>query len=85
MTRLPSKPGASLVKIAVGIDGEGDRRVDAARFKRGAICSQISKSSRAVTRRGVHEAGTGILGDVLAGEQGHIEVVAVSAQWMRST
>ena len=37
----------------------------------------------AVAGRGMHEAGAGILGDMLAGEKRHIEIVTLPAQWMR--
>ena len=67
---------------AVGIDGEGDRGVDAARFECGAIFLPDLEVLGAVAGRGVHEARAGVLGDVLAGEQRHAEVVAVAAKGM---
>ena len=65
------------------VDGEGNLGVDAARFERGAIVLPDLEVLGAVAGRGVHKAGAGILGDMLAGEQRHIEIVTLPAQWMR--
>ena len=61
---------------AVLVDGVGDRRVDAARFQRARIRGPDVEVLAAVARRGVHEAGAGVVGDVVAVEQRHVEVVA---------
>ena len=56
------------------IDGEGDFGIDAcARAARCSFAVQISKSSHAVAGRRMHKSRAGILGDMLAGEQRHIE------------
>jgi hypothetical protein len=33
-----------------------------------------------MTGRGVHEAGTGVVGDVIASDQRHVEIIAAAAQ-----
>ena len=76
MTRLPVKPGACLGEGAVLVDGVGDRGVDAARFQRARIRRPDVEVLAAVAGRGVHEAGAGVVGDVVAGEQRHVEIVA---------
>jgi hypothetical protein len=73
-------------EAAIGTDGERDGGVDAARFQvAGALSIQMSKSSRPCPGGGVHEAGTGVVGHVVAVEQRHVELVAAgeSAQRMR--
>ena len=60
---------------AVGVDGERDRRVDAALFQLGAARHPDDVVVGAVAGRRVHEAGAGVVGDVIAVEQRHIEVV----------
>jgi hypothetical protein len=60
------------------VDGEGDFRVDAAR---GQILGRIHpgvKVLAAVAGCGVHEARAGIVGDVVAGDEGDVEVVAAA-------
>ncbi len=64
---------------AVLVDGVGDRRVDAARFERARVRGPDVEVLAAVARRGVHEAGAGVVGDVIAGEQRNVEVVAAIA------
>ena len=61
---------------AVLVDGVGDRRIDAARFERARVRGPDLEVLAAVARRGVHEAGAGVVGDVIAGEERHVEVVA---------
>ena len=61
---------------AVGVDGEGDGGVDAARDQAGLIGHPDLEVVAAVAGRGVHEAGAVLVGDVIAVEQGHSEVVA---------
>ena len=84
MTRLPVKPGACRGEGAVLVDGVGNGRIDAARFQRRAVGGPDVEVLAAVTRRGVHEAGAGVVGDVIAGEKRHVEVIAFAAQRMRS-
>ena len=85
MTRLPSKPGASLVKRAVGVDGEGDGGVDAALAQLGLVGHPDVEVVAAVAGRGVHEARAVLVGDVVAVEEGDVEVVARhAAQRMRA-
>ena len=55
---------------AVFIDGVGNRGVDAARFQRARIRGPDIEVFAAVAGRGVHEAGAGVVGDVIAFEQG---------------
>ncbi len=55
------------------VDGEGDGRVDAARFERGALAFPDLEVLGAVTGRGMDEARAGVLGHLLAGEQRHVE------------
>ena len=58
---------------AVGVDGEGDGGVDAARFERGGIRHPDLVVVGAVAGRGVHEAGAGVVGDVIAIKQRNVE------------
>ena len=60
---------------AVLVDGVGNRGTDAARFERARIRGPDIEVLAAMAGRGVHEAGAGIVGDVIAGEQRHDEVV----------
>ena len=62
-----------LGEVAIGIDGEGDRRVDASGLEPRTVFLPDLEVLGAMTRRGVDEAGAGVLGDMLAGEQRHIE------------
>ena len=65
---------------AVVVDGEGDRRVDAARFQIAAQAHPRVEILAAMAGRGMNEAGAGIVGDVIAGDQRDGEVVAASAR-----
>ncbi len=62
------------------VDGEGDDGVDAARFECGPIVLPHLEILGAVARRGMNEASAGVFGDMLAGEQRHVEIVAAAAQ-----
>ena len=73
---LAREAGRGLGEGAVLVDGVGDGGVDAARFERGLVFHPDVEVLAAVAGRGVHEAGAGVVGDVLAGEQGHLEFVA---------
>ena len=64
---------------AVGIDRVGDARVDAARRQLPAMRHPDVEVVAAMARRGVDEARAGIVGDVLAVEKRHVEVVADEA------
>ena len=63
-------------EAAVGIDGVGNGRVDAARGELRRIRRPDIEVVAAVAGRGVDEASAGIVGDVIAGQQRHFEVVA---------
>ena len=60
-------------EAAVGVDGVGDCGVDAARLELARIRRPDIEVFAAVTGRGVDEAGAGVVGDVIAGEQRHRE------------
>jgi hypothetical protein len=62
-------------EAAVGVDGVGDRGVDAARAKLRSIAGPDVEVLAAMAGRGVHEAGAGIVGDMVAGEQRHGKIV----------
>ena len=69
---------------AVLVDGVGDGGVDAARFQLARIRHPDVEVLAAVAGRGVDEAGAGVVGDVIAGQQRHVEIVApVPLQRMR--
>ena len=70
---------------AVLVDRVGNGGTDAARFQRARIRGPDIKVLAAVAGRGVHEAGAGIVGDVIASEQRNGEVVtAFGFQRMRA-
>ena len=70
---------------AVLVDGVGDGGVDAARFERARVGGPDLEVLAAVAGRGVDEAGAGVVGDVIAGEQRHVEIIAaLLAQRMRA-
>ena len=81
MTRLPVKPGACFGEGAVLVDGVGDC---------GSRCRALASVARvrrpdvevlaAVAGRGVHEAGAGVVGDVIAVKQRHVEIVAADSR-----
>ena len=64
------------------VDGVGDVRVHAARFEVARIRGPDFEILAAVAGRGMHEAGAGIVGDVIAFQQRHDEIVAELAQRM---
>ncbi len=68
----------------IGIDGEGDGGVDAARGELGLIGHPDLEVVAAMAGRGVHEAGAVLVRDVVAVEQGDVEVIAPPAQRMRA-
>ena len=68
---------------AVLVDGVGDGGVDAARFQLARIRHPDVEVLAAVAGRGVHEAGAGVVGDVVAGQQRHREFVAAAEALQR--
>ena len=60
-------------EAAVGVDGVGDDRVDAARRKLRRIGRPNVEVLAPVSRRGMHKAGAGVVGDMIAGEQRHLQ------------
>ncbi len=79
---LAGEPRRLLGEAAVGVDGIGDRRVDAARRERTRIRRPNVEVFASVARRGVDEARAGVPGHVLANQQRHVEIVAFAAQRM---
>ena len=63
-------------KRAVFVDGVGDARVDAALGEQPAVGHPELEVLAAVARRGVDEAGAGVVGDMIAVEQRDDEAVA---------
>ena len=59
----------------IGVDGVGDRGVDAPRGKLRSIPGPDLEVLAAVTGCGVHEAGADVVGDMVAGEQRHGEII----------
>ena len=78
-TRLPVKPGASLVKAPFSSTVKGIVGVDAARFERRLVRHPDVEVFAAVAGRGVHETGADVVGDVVAGEQRNLKLVAIGA------
>ena len=76
MTLRPVEAGRVGGEDAVVVDREGDRRVDAARGEVAAAVHPDLEVLAAMAGRRVHEAGAGVVGDVVAVEQGDVEVVA---------
>ena len=72
---LTGEPRRLLGEAAVGVDGVGDDGVDAARRKLARVCRPYIEVLAAVTRRGVDEAGAGILRDVIANQQRYLKFV----------
>ena len=67
---------------AILVDRIGDRGVDAARGQRARIRRPDVEVLAPVPRRGVHEAGAGVVGDVIAIEQRDDELIALAAKRM---
>ena len=74
---LAGEAGRRLGESAVFIDGVGNGRIDAALFQRGAVRRPDLEVLAAVSWRGVHKAGAGIVGHVIAGKQRDGEVVTL--------
>src|SRR5262249_26201649 len=81
-----AEAGRLVGEEAVAVDRIGDGGVDAPRLKLPRMGSPDVEVLAAVTRRGVHETRAGIVGDVFAGEQRHLEFVRwiKSSKWMRT-
>ena len=60
---------------AVFVDGVRDARIDAPRREAARARRPELEVLAAVTGRSVDEAGSGVVGDVVAGEEGDVEVV----------
>ncbi len=66
-----------LGEAAIGVDGVGDAGLDAALAQPAAIGHPDVEVLAAMAGRGVDEAGAGLVGDMVAVEEGDIEVVAI--------
>jgi hypothetical protein len=62
-------------KCAVLVDSVGDHRVDTTLRELYGIRGPDIEVLAAVAGRGVHEAGAGVVSDVIAGEQRDVKVV----------
>src|SRR6185369_17339457 len=62
-------------EAAIGVDGVGDRGVDAVCGKLRSIPGPDFEVLAAMAGRGVHEAGAGVVGDMVAGEQWYGKMV----------
>jgi hypothetical protein len=71
-----------LGESAILVDRVGDRGLDPARCQHQLIGNPDFKILRAVPRRGVDETGAGLLGDMLAFEEGNSEIVTHRPQRM---
>ena len=79
---LALEAGRLVGEGAVLVDRVGDARVDAALGRSRRVGRPELEVLAAVARRGVDEAGSGVLGDVVAVEQRHDEAVAEAMQRM---
>ena len=81
---LAGKSRRLVGKAAVGIDGVGNARVDAARREFRRVRGPDIEVVSTVARRGVHEAGTGVVGDVIAGEKRNRKIITrvETLKWM---
>ena len=77
--RRPVEAGRVRGEAAVRVDRIGNRRVDAALLELAPMLHPDVEVLAAVAGRGVHEAGAGFLGDMLAGKQRHVELIAAEA------
>ncbi len=76
---LAFEAGGMRGERAVLIDGVRNGGIDVARSQCARIGGPDFEVLAAVARCGVDEAGAGVIGDVIAGEEGHIEIVAAHA------
>ena len=72
---LAGKARRLIGETAVGVDGVGNIGVDAARRELRRVRGPDIEVFAAMAWRGVHEAGAGVVGDVIAGKQRHGKVV----------
>ena len=72
---LAGKSRRLVGKAAVGIDGVGNGGIDAARGKLRRVRGPDVEVFAAVAWRGVHEAGAGVIGDMIAGENGTRKII----------
>ena len=77
MTRLPSKPGASLVKRPSPSTVKGMAVSMPRSLQLGRVLHPDVEVLAAVAGRGVHEARAVLVGDVVAGEKRDVEIVAL--------
>jgi hypothetical protein len=71
----------------IGIDGVGNRRVDAALLQLAPVLHPDIEILPAVARRGMDKAGASLLGDMVAPQERHVEPIATEpgiAQRMRT-
>src|SRR5436305_5976822 len=80
---LSGKSGRLIGEGAVLVDGIGDRGIDAASFQLSRIRGPDVKIFAAVAWRGVHETGTGVVGDVIAGEERDREFISAAKAFQR--
>ena len=74
----PLEAGRGGSEDAVVIDREGDGRVDPLLLERARILGPQVEVLPAMAWCGVDEAGAGLVGDVIAGKQRDLEIVAAS-------
>ena len=74
---LAGEAGRLLGEAAVGVDRVGDGGVDAAPGERASIRGPDVEVFASVPGRSVDESRAGIFGDVLAGKERHLEIVAL--------
>src|SRR5206468_1839965 len=76
--------GGLIGKGAVFIDGVGNRGVDAARLQRARIRGPDIEVFAAVAGRGMDKTGAGVVGDVIAFEEGDRKAVTriVFCKWV---
>ncbi len=73
---LAGEAGCLFGETAIGIDGIGNCRIDAARGEFACMGGPDVEVFAAMSRRGMDEPGAGILGDMITGKQRHLEIVA---------
>ncbi len=80
---LTDKPRRRLRKSAILVDGVGNSRIDPAILQFDFVRDPYLEVVPAVSWRGVHKSGPVLVGDMVAGQQGHEEVItARTLQWM---
>jgi hypothetical protein len=81
---LSREAGGMVGEGAVLVDGVGDGGIDAALVELARVRHPHVEVFTAMTGRGMNEAGTGVLGNVVAGQQRHGELISAveATQWM---